>query len=184
MISAWNWLDWSLAAVIIISVLAAIQKGFVQELISLAALVAGLVVASLGYTRASAWFEDLTKAHEIALGLGFLALFLGVLLAGALVSIAARKLIKTAGLQWFDRFLGGTFGFIRGMLVDCIVLLALIAFGIKPEAVGQSQLVPYITTGTRVIAVAMPASLKGQFSDGFAKFKEALAQADKKVMKQ
>lgn len=184
MISAWNWLDWALAAVIVISVLAAIQKGFVRELISLAALVVGLVVASLGYARASVWFEDLTKSHDIALGLGFLTLFLAVLLAGALISLVARKLIKTAGIQWFDRFLGGIFGLVRGALVGSVILLALIAFAIKPEAVRQSQLAPYITAGARVIALVLPASLKGQFSEGFQKFKEALAQADRKATKQ
>ncbi|HZP01861.1 MAG TPA: CvpA family protein [Terriglobia bacterium] len=181
MISAWNWLDWALAAIIAISVLAAIRKGFVRELISLAALVAGVVVASLGYPRASVWFEDLAKSHEVALGLGFLALFLAVLLAGAVISLVAWKLVKTAGLEWFDRFLGGIFGLIRGALVDCVILLALIAFAIKPQAVRQSNLAPYITAGARVIAWVLPASLKGQFSEGFQKFKEALAQTDRKA---
>jgi len=180
---AWNWLDWTLAVVVIISVAAAIHKGFVRELISLAALVAGLVVAALGYQRASVWFEDLTKSHEVALGLAFLALFLGTLAVGALLSVLARKLIKSAGIQWFDRFLGGVFGLVRGVLVDSVLLLALLAFAIKPEAVHRSQLAPYISTGARVIALAMPSSLKTQFGTGFGKFKEALLQNDKKAMK-
>ena len=125
------------------------MKGFVQELISLASVVIGLVVAAIGYARAAVWFDDLTKSHEIALGLGFLVLFLGTLLVGALVGIVARKLIKTAGIQWFDRFLGGVFGLVRGVLVDAILLMALLAFAIKPDAVRQSALAPYVTTGAR-----------------------------------
>jgi membrane protein required for colicin V production len=181
---AWNWLDWTFAAIVVVSVIAAIIKGFTRELISLASLVIGLVVAAVAYPRAALWFEDLTKSHEIALGLGFLVLFLGILLLGSVVSLLARKLIKTAGIQWFDRFLGAFFGLVRGVLVDCILLLVLLAFAIKPGAVQQSSLAPYVTTGANVISLAMPANLKAQFRLGFEKFKDTLIQKDKKALKQ
>ncbi len=175
----WNWLDYILAAIVVASVITAMMKGFVQELISLASVLIGLVVAAIGYSRAALWFDDLTKSHEIALGLGFLVLFLGTLLVGALVGVVARKLIKTAGIQWFDRFLGGLFGLVRGVLVDAILLMALLAFAIKPDAVRQSALAPNVTTGTRVVALVMPGSLRAQFHLGFEKFREALIQNDK-----
>jgi membrane protein required for colicin V production len=180
---AWNWLDWIFAAIVAASVMAAIAKGFVRELISLASLVIGLVVAAVGYPRAALWFEDLTKSHEIALGLGFLVLFLGTLLLGSLVSLLARKLIKTAGIQWFDRFLGAVFGLVRGVLVDCILLLVLLAFAIKPGVVQQSALAPYITAGANVISLALPANLKAQFRLGLARFRETLIQKDKKAIR-
>jgi membrane protein required for colicin V production len=180
---AWNWLDWTFAAIVVVSVVAAIMKGFFRELISLASLVIGLVVAALAYPRAALWFEDLTKSHEIALGLGFMTLFLGILLLGSLVSLLARKLIKTAGIQWFDRFLGAAFGLARGVVVDCILLLVLLAFTIKPGAVQQSSLAPYVTAGARVISLAMPGNLKAQFRQGFEKFRETLIQNDKKAIK-
>jgi membrane protein required for colicin V production len=179
---AWNWLDWTFAAIAAVSVITAIAKGFVRELVSLAALVIGLVVAALGYPRAALWFEDLTKSHEIAQGLGFLVLFVGILLLGGLVSLLARKLIKTAGIQWFDRFLGGVFGLVRGVLVDCILLLVLLAFAIKPGVVQQSSLAPYVTAGANLISLAMPAGLKAQFRLGFERFRETLIQNDKKAI--
>jgi len=179
----WNWLDWILAGIVVASVVAAMVEGFVRELIALASVVVGLVVAVWGYARAALWFEDLTKSHELALGLGFLALFLGTLVVGAVVSFLARKLIKAAGVQWFDRFLGGVFGLIRGVLVDSILLLVLVAFAIKPDAVRQSNLAPYVTTGARVLALVMPEGLKAQFRLGFQKFKQALIQSDKKATK-
>jgi membrane protein required for colicin V production len=177
----WNWLDWILAVVVVGSVLAAILKGFVRELISLASVVAGLVIAALGYQRAALWFDDLTRSHNVALGLGFLVLFVGTLLVGALVSVLARKLIQKAGLQWFDRFLGGVFGLVRGVVVNCILLMVLVAFAIKSEAVQKSALAPYVTTGARVIALAMPADLKAEFKAGFDKFRQSLVQTDKKA---
>lgn len=175
----WNWLDCILAVIVVASIVSAMVKGFVRELISLASVVIGLVVAAFGYSRAAVWFEDLTKSHEIALGMGFLVLFLGVLIVGALVGVVARKLIKTAGIQWFDRFLGGAFGLVRGILVDAIVLMALVAFAIKPDAVRQSALAPYVTTGGRAIALVMPGNLRDQFHLGLEKFHEAIIQQDK-----
>ena len=180
---AWNWLDWTFAAIVAGSVIAAVIKGFTRELISLASLVAGLVVAAVAYPRAALWFEDLTKSHEVALGLGFLVLFLGVLLLGSVVSLLARKLIKSAGIQWFDRFLGAVFGLVRGVLVDCILLLVLLAFAIKPGAVQQSSLAPYVTTGANIISLAMPTNLKAQFRLGFERFRETLIQNDRKAVK-
>jgi membrane protein required for colicin V production len=179
----WNWLDCILAAIVVASVATAIMKGFVQELIALGSVLIGLVVAAIGYSRAALWFDDLTKSHEIALGLGFLLLFLGTLLVGALVGVVARKLIKTAGIQWFDRFLGAIFGLVRGVLVNAILLMAMLAFAIKPDAVQQSALAPYVTIGTRVIVLVMPGTLRAQFHLGLEKFREAIIQGDKGAAK-
>jgi membrane protein required for colicin V production len=178
----WNWLDWTLAAVLVVSVVGAILKGFVRELISLAAVLAGLIIAALGYKHVAVWFEDLTRSHEVALGLGFLSLFVAVLVVGLLVSILARKLIKAAGLLWFDRFLGAVFGLVRGVAVDCIILMVMVAFSIKAETVQRSLLAPYVVTGARVIALAMPRELRAHFDAGFGRLREAIIQSDKKAI--
>lgn len=175
---SWNWLDWTLAGIVGLSVATAFAKGFTRELLSLAAVIAGLVIAALAYQRAALWYEDLAHSHQIALGLGFLTVFLGTLLVGALVSAFAGKLIKKAGLQGFDRLLGAGFGLVRGIVVDCVLLMVLVAFAIKPDAVQHSVLAPYVTNGARVVAVVMPSDLKAQFRDGFQKLKQTVDQAD------
>lgn len=181
--ATWNWVDWTLTLIAVVSIITAAMKGIIRELISLAAVVLGLAVAALGYQRAAVWFDDLTRSHEVALAAGFLTLFLGILVLGAVLSSVARRLINTAGLQSFDRILGGIFGAFRGLAIDCILLLALVAFAVKPDAVNQSVLAPYVTTGARAIAFLMPADLKSQFHLGFDKFREALIQQDKKAPK-
>lgn len=175
---AWNWLDWTLAAVVAVSALAAFQKGLVRELISLAAVVAGLVVATLGYTRAAAWFGEVTNSRQTAQALGFATLFLVTMLVGALLSHLAGKLIKKAGLQFFDRLLGAIFGLVRGAALDCILLWVLVVFAIKVDAVRGSKLVPYALTGTGVVARTMPDDLRAQFKQGLDKFKGSLNHAE------
>ena len=179
----WNWLDWVLASIVVISVLTAFLKGFVRELISLTAVVVGLIVGAWQYKRAALWFVDLTRSYEVALGLGFLALFLTVLLLGSLVSLLAKRLIKGSGLQGVDRLLGAVFGLARGLIVACIILLVLTAFSLKPVAVQRSVLAPYIMTGTTMLASAMPEELKAQFRISLHKFRQAVTQADQKRLR-
>jgi len=92
--------------------------------------------------------------------------------------------MKVVGIQWFDRFLGGIFGLVRGVLVDAILLMILMAFSIKPDALRQSSLAPYVTTGARAIALIMPGNLRAQFHLGFEKFHDELIQTDKGLGKQ
>lgn len=177
----WNWLDWTLAAIVVISVTAAALKGFIQELISLASLVAALAVAGLGYERAAGWFEDLSHSHSVAQGAGFAALFLSTLAMGALVALAARELLRKTGLQALDRVLGAVFGLARGVILDVVLLMVMVSFAVKPGAVQGSLFAPYVVTGSRVIARAMPRTLQDQFQAGFQKFRQAIIERDKKT---
>lgn len=179
----WNWVDWVLAVIVVVSIAFAVRKGFVRELISLAAVVVGLILAAIEYHRAGAWFEDLTKSHQVALACGFLAVFVAVLIVGGIVSLLARVLIRTAGVEWFDRFMGAVFGLIRGVIVDSIFLMILLAFSIKPAAVSRSQLAPYVSAGARVIAFVMPKDLKDDFYAGFQKFRQGVLQDSKSASK-
>jgi len=178
----WNWLDWVLAFIVLVSVVTALWKGFVAELVSLASAITALIVAAFNYERVAPLLKGLTRTRSVALGVSFILLFAGVLLLGALVSILARRLIKKVELQWFDRFLGALFGLVRGLLVDCVLLLVMMAFAIQKEAVRKSTLAPYITAGSRVLALAMPADMRSNFRVGFEKFRRALIQTDKKAL--
>ena len=179
----WNWVDWVLATIVLVSVLTAMWKGFVAELVALASAITGLVIAAFNYERLAPLFQGFTRSHGVALGVSFLVLFAAVMLVGVLVSILAKKLIKKVQLQWFDRFLGGIFGLARGLLVDCIVLLAMITFAIQQPAVEKSALAPYFIAGSRVVALALPSNLRSGFRAGFEKFKKELIQDDKQTMK-
>ena len=175
----WNWLDWVLATIVFVSVVTALWKGFVGELIALASAITALIIAAYNYERVAPLLKAFTRTRGVALGVSFILLFAGVLVMGALVSILARRLIKKVELQWFDRFLGAVFGLLRGLLVDCVLLLVMMAFAIQPEAVRKSTLAPYVTAGSRVLALAMPGKMRSDFRVGFERFKKALTQTDK-----
>ena len=162
-----NLLDWIVLLILIASVILSALKGFVRELMRIAALVAAFYIGSWFYRAASTPFKEVVKSENIALFLGFAIVFVGTLLAGALVIWVAQKLIKFAKIQWFDRLLGATFGFIRGWLLGSIVFLVLTSFDLQSERVKGSQLAPYYMPVARFMAVAAPQDLKTRFADGY-----------------
>ena len=178
----WNWLDWVLVIIIVLSVVTAIRKGFVAELISLASAIAALIIAALNYERLAPLLSGFTRSHGVALGVSFILIFFAVMVTGALIAVIAGKLIRKVQLQWFDRFLGGIFGLARGLLVDCVLLLVMMTFAIQQAAMEKSVLAPYFITGSRVIALAMPGNMRNGFLTGFEAFKKALVEADRKAM--
>lgn len=181
MTGSWNWLDWILLAVFLVSVLAGARKGFARELIGLVSLVVGLVVAAAEYQRAAARLHGFIHSRELALGVAFLGLFCIVLILGGLISAVARKFAREAGIEWADRLLGSIFGLVRGVLVDAAILMAMVAFAIKPVAVQSSRLAPYVAVGSRGIALLMPAGVRGRFQAGFKEFERQLVESDRRA---
>jgi hypothetical protein len=59
--------------------------------------------------------------------------------------------------------------------------MIMVSFAIKPEALQQSLLAPYVMTGARVISRVMPGSVQGEFHAGFGKFRQALIEKDKRA---
>ena len=162
-----NLLDWMVVVILIGSIVFSITKGFVRELLGMIFLVLGFVFGAWFYPAVATPLKDVVKTENIALFLGFAIVFLGTLLVGAFVIWIARKLIKFAQIQWFDRLLGAAFGFIRGWILGAIVFLALTSFDLQAERVKSSRLAPYFLPGARIIVLATPRDLKTRFTDGY-----------------
>lgn len=165
--AGWNRLDWLLTAIVVISVVLSVIKGFTRELISLGATVWGVLMAIWFYDRVAPWFEPYVKTAAIAKLAAFLAILVGVVMAGAVVSSLVGRLVHRAGLRWFDRLLGACFGLVRGVLVAWAVTLALVVFPPGPGIVERSLLAPYMAYGARLLVSVAPAELNRGFQAGW-----------------
>jgi membrane protein required for colicin V production len=155
----------------------ALTKGLAREIISLIALVGGLVLAAFYYPSLARFFVDYSRSDTVAGLLGFMIIFLGCILAGAIVAFLVNRFVKMASLQWVDRLLGGLFGFLRGWAVASIIVLALIAFPVRPEAVPKSHLAPYLLAGARAAVLIVPRDLKDKFYEEYQKVLRAWNQS-------
>ncbi|MEX0730882.1 MAG: CvpA family protein [Aquisalimonadaceae bacterium] len=119
-----NWLDYAILAVIGLSALISLVRGFVREVLSLIVWVAAFWIGIRFSEPLSAYLVDYIASPSIRLGAAFAALFVVTLLLGALVNYLAGQLVGRTGLTGTDRFIGVFFGIARGVVVVAILMLA------------------------------------------------------------
>ena len=118
-----TWFDYAVIAIVGISVLLSIIHGFVREILSLAAWVVAFLVAQVFATEAASLLPAAVTHPSVRLLAGFLSVFLAVLVAMTLLAMVVSKLIKSVGLGFADRALGGLFGLVRGLAIVMIAVL-------------------------------------------------------------
>ena len=168
-------LDYFVLLVVLASVASGATKGIIRVIISVAFTVAGLVLAAYSYEYAASVLRIFVAAR-IAELLGFVTVFLLVLVAGSLLARRLRGGLKRARLGWVDHALGAAFGFLRGWLICSVIYLALTAFPLKPEAVERATFGPALLEGTRVIAYLTSRELRERFFSGYGAVKQLWGQ--------
>ncbi|SEF77524.1 CvpA family protein [Marinobacterium lutimaris] len=151
-----NWVDWVIIAIIAISSLMSLRRGFVREAVSLASWVVAFVVARLFATSLAVVLQDYIDTPSLRLLAAFAILFVITLIVGALVGMLIGALVSATGLSATDRVLGIGFGAVRGALV-IVVLVALL--GMTPAVQDswwlESSLIPHfvlLEDWTRAVA--------------------------------
>ena len=123
---AFTWVDWAIIAIIAISSLISLKRGFVKVALSLVTwIIAGVVAWMFGgaLSQHLTEFIEMPSARVIA---GCAILFVATLLVGALVNFLISELVRVTGLSGTDRFLGMVFGGARGALL-VVVLTGLLS---------------------------------------------------------
>jgi membrane protein required for colicin V production len=174
--SQWIFLDFVFLGIILISTGFALTKGLTREITSLVALIGGFFLAVYYYPAVGRRLSDFCRTESIANLLGFLIIFLGCILIGAVVSFVLNRFIKAASLKWFDRLLGGIFGFLRGWAVASILVVGIVAFPINENLMARSVLAPYLLAGARAAVLIVPQNLKKQFNEQYRKVLETWNQ--------
>jgi membrane protein required for colicin V production len=169
-----NYLDILALLILLISVVTAVVKGLIMELLSLASVVAGLFLAVVFYPDLAGFFGFLGLCVDLAAEfLAFVVIFVGTLVVGAIVSAVVNRALKSLHLKWIDRFLGGIFGFVRGYLINAVIFLALTAFQMKQDLLVESKLAEFFLAGARILVIFIPEDLKKQFMEAYAWLMEA-----------
>ena len=158
--------DWIILLVIVISVFQAAGEGFFHEAFGLAGLVVGYLVAAWQYPRLAAWFAPHIKAEWLGDIASFLIIFIGIVLVAGIAGRITRWLAKEAGLSFFDRFLGGILGFLRGCLLVAIILVSMAAFTPTSRWLEGSATAPYFLVVGRAAIWMAPAELRARFYQG------------------
>jgi membrane protein required for colicin V production len=163
-------LDITLIVIIALSTVLSARKGFSREIIGLAAALLGLLLATQFYRVAGEPLRPYVSGDSFAWLAGFLMVFFGVLIVGALLSAVVSRFLGAIGLSFIDRLLGAVFGLIRGALIAIGIILTLVAFT-SSQAVVQSRVAPYLIEVSRLVAKVAPQELKDSFQRRYEQVK-------------
>lgn len=135
-------------------------KGLARIAVGLIALVAAFLIASRFDRALVPSLRFLHASDEALRFVAYLVLFVGVLVAGALVGWLARKLLTAVALGWADRLAGAAAALIVALVAAAFLLLPLVAWmpgGV--DAIAGSKLAPYVAAVSDIANLAAPDDL-------------------------
>jgi membrane protein required for colicin V production len=161
-------LDYFVIFIALLSGAAGWRRGLLRSAVTVGAALLGLVLAANLYGQAGAMLAILTTTRRAADLLGFGAIFVTTLAAGAYGGYRLRTALERRRLSWVDRGLGASAGLARAWLVSAALYMALTAFPVRIDAVERSRLAPVLVEGTRVLAYLGSREFRQRFAEGYA----------------
>jgi membrane protein required for colicin V production len=152
--------DYAVIGIVALSLALGLWRGVVGEVIAIIAWIAAVMGAlEFGTATGQAVFAGIVDPAIRALA-GCTLIFVGILVAMALVRLAVRQMVKALGLSLSDRLLGMIFGLARGVLV----VLVLVAAGGMTSAPQQpwwqeAALAPPLETAVLAVKPLLPDEL-------------------------
>lgn len=137
-----TFIDWTILAILIISSLISLKRGFVKEALSLATWILALIIARMFSAKLAFFLTDLILSPNWRLAAAFAILFATTLVVGAMINHLLSEVIRMTGLTGTDRVLGMVFGVLRGLII-VVVLLALARVILPPEMLEGAILVKH-----------------------------------------
>jgi membrane protein required for colicin V production len=111
-----TWFDYTVIAIVGLSVLLAAFRGVVREITALAGWVAALILSGLFAQELAQWLPA-SLSHILRAVIAYIVIFLTVLLLSGVIGLLLAKLFHAAGLGVTDRAVGALFGFLRGAVI-------------------------------------------------------------------
>lgn len=161
-----TWLDILFLIILIIALIVGIIKGLVRQIIGILAVIIGLILSLAFYPYVASVFAQLIKNEAMSGFLGFATIFVLVLLLGWIIGRLFSKAMK-GPLKFLNQFLGGCFGFLKGVLLCGILVFALLVFPVNTQALKSSFLAPYCVWITRGIINIIPEDVKNTFLEAY-----------------
>jgi membrane protein required for colicin V production len=116
-------LDFGLLAVMLVSGVLAMVRGFMREILSIASWVIAAVVTLYGYSRVLPYVKQYVQQDLLATGIAVGSLFLLTLLIVSLFTVKISDLVLDSRIGALDRTLGFLFGLARGLIIMVVAFL-------------------------------------------------------------
>src|SRR5690554_1879377 len=109
------WIDWVIIALITVSTVISLKRGFVKEALSLVTWIGAFIIARTFHPQMQSLLDSSVETPLVRLIAAFAILFFGTLIIGAIINNMIGHLVRATGLSATDRVLGMGFGLLRGV---------------------------------------------------------------------
>lgn len=138
-----NVADMGIAAILLLSVVVGLLRGFISEVWALACWICAGWLAWYCGPLVVHWLPDDLATPGARLVIACAICFVLVLVTGALIGFLLRRLVGASGLSGSDRLLGMVFGLVRGVaLVVLLVVMVQFTPFQRDDWWRESRLVP------------------------------------------
>ena len=153
-----NWVDIIIVIILAVGLGKGLANGFVRGIFGIAALVLGIVIAAANYQEVvNTLFSRLQIGADARAILGFLLVFVVVLILVSVVGRIISKALKLVSLGWMDRLAGSVLGLVMASLFTGVVLLLVAMAGLQANAgVARSVVAPMVIHVTDTVVVFAP----------------------------
>ena len=167
-----NWVSLVIVVVVALLTWRAFRRGFLRELVGLAALILAVPVAGVFYDDMIPKVEPILDNSTAAALASFLAILVGVIVAGQLAGYLLRRSADILNLGGPDRIAGAAFGLLQGLLLCQVLLVALVNFP-QPDVRDHIDDSP-VATRLLDAAPAVLAILPDQFDEAVDLYMESI----------
>lgn len=138
-----NIADLSLAIIWLFFAFRGYMRGLVKEVGSLAAITMGFYMAGSYHKQLAPNLTGYISGNYTGTA-AYLLIFTVVLLAVWFVALAISGIVKVTMTQWADRFFGGGFGVVKGVILTAVVLFLIRLAAPDPDFLKGAMLVPVL----------------------------------------
>ena len=117
-----HWVDYVILAVIGLSVLTGLFRGFVKELIALCVWIMAIWLAYTYSQQVEPWLQPYIQDKTVRIAVSFVAILLATIIVGGLINALLSFILRRSGLSGTDRVLGMGFGFVRGAFIVALMM--------------------------------------------------------------
>ena len=181
-------IDICFVAILVISGILAYLRGFVREVLAVAAWVGATVITLYGFPPLKSVVRDVIENQmlaDITAGAGLFVVALALLTI--LAQLAARQ-VRDSAASNFDRSLGFAFGVLRGVILVSLLYLSAAWFWGRdnlPDAITEARTFPLIEGSAEILLTLVPedARVSAEGATGLARKKADRALSADKALR-
>jgi membrane protein required for colicin V production len=154
-----TWVDAAAISIIILSALFSLVRGFVREMLGVAAWLGAAFAALKGYVYIQPYVASIVSVHNLITPISIGVVFIVILILLSIISAYVGGLVRESALSSLDRSLGLVFGAVRGFVIVALAYIGLSVFvpaAQWPDPVTNARLLPYAFDGAIMLADIVP----------------------------